>query len=114
MLHAEQDAEDVGVEDSGVGLGRLGGDGAGRALGAGVVNGDIEPAEALDCAVDEAADVVLAADVGGDEVGLGAKGADFLGQLRARVGAAAGNNDLRASAGEGKRGWRGRCRRARR
>ncbi len=104
VLHAEEDAEDVGVEDGGVGLGGLVGDGAGFAFGAGVVDGDVEAAEALDGAVDEAADVVLAADVGGDEFGVGAEGADFVGERAALFLAAAGDDDLRAGTGEGERG----------
>src|ERR1700736_3912810 len=44
MLHAQEHAEHVGIEGGGVTLRGLFGDRAGRALGAGVIDGNVEAA----------------------------------------------------------------------
>ena len=53
MLEREEQAADVGPEDGVVRLEGLGGKLAGTACKAGVVDGDIQLAEGLDCAVDQ-------------------------------------------------------------
>jgi hypothetical protein len=73
VLHAEQRAEHVGIEGGSVGLGALFGHRAGLALGAGIVDGGFETAEAGDDTVDQRTDLLLAADVGLDKLGLGTK-----------------------------------------
>ena len=70
MLHAQEHAKHVGVEGGGIALRGLLGDRAGRAFGAGIVDGDVEAAEPGDGLVDQVLHVVLAADVGANEFGF--------------------------------------------
>jgi len=70
VLHAEQRAEHVGLEGGVVALGRLLGHRPRFAFGPGVVHGRIEPTEASDGRIDQVPHVVLAADVGTQELGL--------------------------------------------
>jgi hypothetical protein len=101
VLQAEQHAEHIGVERRCIAFGGLLRDRAGLAFGAGVVDGDVETAEARDCLVDEITDIVLVADVGADEFGLRAKRAQLLGQRLSGFVAAAGDDDTGAVSGVG-------------
>ena len=74
------------------------------ALGAGVVDGDVEPAEAGDGGINQALYVVLVTHVGGDEFRLGAERAKLLGQRLAGLFVAAGDDDTRTLLGESERG----------
>ena len=70
VLHAQNRAEDVGVEGRGIALGGLVGGGSGLAFGAGGVDRDVEAAKADDRLVDEVADIVVMTNVGADKLGL--------------------------------------------
>ena len=84
------------------------------ALGAGGVDGDIEPAEALDGLVDQRADIILMTDIGANEFGFRACGAQFGDQGRASVVVTAGDDDPCAPSWRRRAPWRGRCRSVRR
>jgi len=101
VLHAQQRAQHVGVEGGGVGLGALRGQRAWLALGAGIVDRDIQPAEARDGTIVQGLDVGLIADIGADEGGLRTEAAQLVGQSRSGVVAAPGDDDGCALAGEG-------------
>jgi hypothetical protein len=104
VLQPEQGAEHVGVEHGAVAVRRLLGQRARLAFGAGIVDGDVEPAEPCDRFIDKAAHIVFAAYVVRDERGLGAKPAQ-LGFERPALGFAAARGDhSRAFPGEGERG----------
>ena len=79
VLHAEQGAEHIGVEGGGIAVGRLLGNRAGVAFGAGVVDGGVEPTEARDRLIDQLAHIVFVAHVGTDELGLRAERAKLGG-----------------------------------
>jgi len=100
MFHAEDDTQDVGIEGRRVGLGGLFGDRPRLAFCAGIVYGDVEPAESRDGLVDEVAHVILVTHVSADEFGLGAEIAQFRGEFIAGVLASAGDNDSRPVTGE--------------
>jgi hypothetical protein len=102
MLHAQDDAEHVGVEGGGIALGGLFGNRAGLAFGAGIVDRDVKPSKAGDGAIDQISDIVLMPDIGADEFGLGAGGAKLGGQGYTFFIAAAGDDNLGAIVGEGK------------
>src|SRR6266851_2842556 len=104
VLHAEQHAEHVGVEGGGVAVGGLLGHRAGLALGAGVVDGDVEAAEPGDRLVDQVLHVAFVADIGADEFRFRAKRAQFGDQRFANIIAAAGNHDTGAFLCESERG----------
>jgi hypothetical protein len=114
MLHAQQHTEHVGVESGGVTVGGLFCDRAGLALGAGVVDGDVEAAEPGYRPVDQVLHVALVADIGADEFRFRAKRPQFGDQRFAQVIAAAGNDDLGALPAQKRARWRDRCRSARR
>jgi hypothetical protein len=59
VLHAQNHAENIGVERRGIAFRGLGGDRADPAFGAGIVHRDIETAKPFDGLVDESADVIL-------------------------------------------------------
>ena len=80
------------------------------ALGAGVVDGDIEATEAGDSLIDQTTNIVLMAHVGAEERGLGAKVAQFGLQRLAFGVAAAGDDERCAFASRRPERWRGRCR----
>ncbi len=82
VLHAEHRAEHVGVERRRVALGGLLRRGSGLALRAGRVDGDVEAPESGDRLIDEGAHLVLVANVGADELGFGAGGAQVGGEVR--------------------------------
>ena len=92
VLQAEQGAEHVGVEHRGIAFQRRRGHRPRGALRAGIVDGDIQPAEALDRLIDQATDIVLAAHVGENERGLRAEAAE-LGLERPAFGLATAGND---------------------
>src|SRR5271167_192021 len=77
VLHAEQRAEYVGVESRSIAFGGLLRDGAGLAFGTGVVDGNIEAAEALDGLIDQLAHIVVTAHVGAPILRLSADVAEF-------------------------------------
>src|SRR6266436_1080517 len=64
MLHAEQSAENVGVEGGRIALGSLLRHRTGLALGSGVVDGDVEATEARDGFIDQVSYLVLVAHIG--------------------------------------------------
>jgi len=100
MLQAEHDAQHIGLERVGIGFDRRLGQRTGLAFGAGIVDGDIEPAEAGHGLVDQGADIRLVADIGPDELGLGAELAQLLGQRQTGRLAPRGDDELRAVLGE--------------
>src|SRR5882724_8999264 len=67
----------------------------------GIVHRDIETAKPRDGLVDHRADVILLADVGVDELGLGTERAQLLDERLAGLITPAGNDHLRALLGEG-------------
>jgi hypothetical protein len=71
VLHAQDDAENIGLERRGKAFRGLIGDRADLAFRRSVVHRDIETAKPCDGRVDQCADVILFADVGVDELGLG-------------------------------------------
>ena len=73
---------------------------AGLALGAGIVDRDIETAEARNGLIDQAAHLVLMAYVGMHELGFRAKVTQLGNQRLAGVVAAAGDDDAGAFASE--------------
>ncbi len=101
MLHAQDDAEHVGVEGRGVALRGLVRDRTDLAFGAGIVHRDIETAEPCDDLVDQSADVILLADVGVDERGLRPKLAQFLSERFAGLVAPTRNHHRCALLGKG-------------
>jgi hypothetical protein len=97
MLHAQEHAENIGVERRGVAFRGLVRDRAGFTLGASVVHRDIEAPEALDRAVDETADIAFLAHIGLDEFGFGTERAEFANQRPAGIRLSPGNNNAMAS-----------------
>ena len=70
VLHAQDHAENVGLERRGKAFRGLIRDRADLAFGAGIVHRDIETAKPFDGLVDQSADVIVLADVGVDELGF--------------------------------------------
>jgi hypothetical protein len=104
VLHAQERAEHVGVEHRCVAVRRLLGHRAGLAFGAGVVDGDIQAAEARDGPVDEITHVVLAPHIGLNERRLlCAAPAQFSFQCPAFSFTAAGRDDGCAFLGKSQR-----------
>jgi hypothetical protein len=68
VLHAQDHAENIRVERRGIGFRGLVRDGANPAVGASIVDRDIETAKLCDGPVDQSADLILVADVGVDEL----------------------------------------------
>ena len=101
VLHAQDHAENVGVERRGKAFRGLVRDRTNLAFGGGVVHRDIETAKPCDGLVDHGADVILLADVGVDELGLRTERAQFLDERLAGLITPAGNDHLRALLGEG-------------
>jgi hypothetical protein len=104
MLHAQQHAQDVGIEGGRVALRCLLRHRTGLALGAGVVDRHVEPAEASQGLVDQIAHVVFMAHVGADKFSFHAEAAELLGQGMSLLVAAAGDNNPGALLGEGQSG----------
>src|ERR1700677_3070003 len=94
VLHAQEHAENVGVEGRGVAFRGLVGDRARLTLGAGVVHRDIETAKPADGLVDQSANLILLAYVGVDELRLGAEGMQLRDERLAGLVTPTGNDDL--------------------
>src|SRR5260370_34329260 len=92
-LHAKQYAEHIGIEGGRVALRCLLRHRTWLAFGAGVVDGNVKPAEAGHGLVDQIAYVVFAAHVGADKFSLHAAGAELLGQVAPLLGAAARDDE---------------------
>jgi hypothetical protein len=88
VLHAEESAEHIGVEHGGVAFLRLLGHGTRMTLGAGIVDGNIEPAKALHGLVHKNAHLIVMAHVGADELRLSPLRAELLGKLLAGLAVA--------------------------
>ena len=101
VLHAQDHAEDVGVERRGIVFRGLVRDRANLAFGASVVHRDIETAKPCDGLVDQGPDVILFADVGVDELGLRTERAQLVNERLAGLVTPTGNDHLRALLGEG-------------
>src|SRR6266850_1976673 len=101
VLHAQDHAENIGVERRRIALRGLVRDRAALSFGAGIVHRDIETAKPCDGLVDQGADVILLADVGVDELGLRAERAQLLNEGLAGLITPTGNDHLRALLGEG-------------
>jgi hypothetical protein len=101
VLHAQKDAEYVGVEGGGVAFGCLLGHRPGVAFGTGVVDGNVEAAKPGDGLVDQILYIGLMANVGSDEFSFGTGGAKLDGQGFTCVIASAGNDDACAFFREG-------------
>ncbi len=93
MLHAEERAEHISVERRGVALGGLLRHRAGLAFGAGGVDGRIQTTEARHGLIDQAAHIVVAADVRTDELRFAPELAQLSGQRLADVLMTTGNDD---------------------
>ena len=103
MTHGIQDAPDVDVEDAAVfGFGGL--IQWPHPLHAGVVKGDVEPAEFVDRKIDHRFHVRIFRHVGADERRLTAEFLNFSDDLCAFFFATAGQNDLSTSTSEFDRG----------
>src|SRR5262249_20153215 len=83
VLHAKKRAEHIGVEHRGLAFLGLLGHGTRMALGAGIVDGNIEPAKALHGLIHKILHFVSMAHVGADELCLSAPGAELLGEFLA-------------------------------
>src|SRR6266436_3480622 len=83
VLHAQDHAENIGVECRGITFRGLVGDRADLAFGAGIIHRDIEAAKPRDGLVDQSADVILLAHIGADKIGLGAERAQGFDKLLA-------------------------------
>ena len=68
-------------------------DRANLAFRAGVIHRDIEAPEALDCPVDETADILLVLNIGLDEFGFGAERTEFANQCLTSILLSPRNND---------------------
>jgi hypothetical protein len=93
VLHAQENAEYVGVERRGVAIFRLIGHDARLALGAGIVDGNVEPSEFCDSLVDEVADLFVAAHVGANEFSLSTERTEFGYESLADVVLPTGHNE---------------------
>src|SRR5712671_4026631 len=100
VLHAQDHAENIGVERRGIAFGRLVRDRADLSFGAGIVHRDVETAKPCDGLVDHGADVFFLADVGVDELGLRPERAQLVDERLAGLIAPTGNDHLRALPGE--------------
>jgi hypothetical protein len=101
VLHAQDHAENIGVERRRIAFRGLIGDRTNLAFGAGIVYRDIETAKPCDGPVDQGADVILLANVGVDELGLRTERAQLLGERLADLVTATGDNHFCALLGEG-------------
>ncbi len=101
VLHAQDHAENIGVERRRIALRGLVRDRATLSFGACIVHRDIETAKPCDGFVDQGADVILLADIGVDELGLRTEGAQLLSEQLAGFITPTGNDHLRALLGEG-------------
>ena len=104
VLHAQDYAENIGVERRGVAFRGLVRDRANLAFGAGIVHRDIEAAKPCDGLVDQSADVIVLADIGVDELGFRAERAQLLNLRVSGFITPTGNDDIGALLGEGEGG----------
>src|SRR6266478_430517 len=93
VLHAQEYAENIGVERRGIAFGGLLRDRAGFTFGAGIIDRDIETPEALDGAVDETTDIVFLAHIGLDEFGFGTERTELANQCLTGIRLAPRNNN---------------------
>src|SRR6266446_5808019 len=93
VLHAQEYAENIGVERRGIAFRGLLRDRAGFAFGAGIIDRDIETPEALDGAVDETTDIVFLAHIGLDEFGFGTERTELANQCLTGIRLAPRNNN---------------------
>ena len=110
VLHAQEHAENIGVERRGIAFRGLVRDRASLAFGAGIVHRDIETAKPCDGLVDQSADVILLADVGVDELGLRAEERELLNERLAGLIAPTGDDDASRPSWRRRRRRRDRCR----
>jgi hypothetical protein len=104
MLHAQECAENVGIEGGGIALGGLLRYRTRLAFGSGGVNSHIQATEARDGLIDEAAHIIFMADVSAPILCVGADLAKFSGQFLAGFVASARDNDARTLFREGQGG----------
>jgi hypothetical protein len=104
MLHAEQCAEDVGVEGGRIALGGLFRHRARLALGSGVVDRHIQATKVCDGLIDEAAHIIFMADISTPILRFSADLAKFTDQFLVGFAASAPDNDVRTLFREGNRG----------
>src|SRR5438128_333739 len=83
MLHAQQCAEDVGVESGSVALGGLFRYGARLAFGAGVIDSHVQTTKPGHCLIDQAAHIVFVAHIGPHKFSFRAESAELANQLLA-------------------------------
>src|SRR4029077_5599156 len=105
VLHAQQRAEDVGIERCRVAVRSLLRYKAGDAFHTGSVYGDIQTSKSFHGLIDQVAYVFFAAYIGADELRFRTCLADFTDELLAFFVAPTGNNDLSTLLGksEGRR-----------
>ena len=96
VLHAQDHAEDVGLEGLVEGLRSLVGDRAGQAFRGGVVHGDVKTTKPRDGLVDHSAQVILLTDIGVDELCVRTEGAQLLNERLASLVTSTGNDHVRA------------------
>ena len=101
VLHAEEHTEHVGIEGRRVTFRRLLGHRPRNALGAGVVDRDVEAAEPRDGLVDHRTNVIFLADVSFDEVGFRTERAKLFDKFRAGFLASSGDDHVCAFSCEG-------------
>jgi hypothetical protein len=101
VLHAQDHAENVGLEGRGKAFRSLVRDRADLAFGGGIIHRHIKTAKPRDGLVDHGAHVVLLADVGVDEFGLRSKRAQLLNERLSGLIPPTGNHHLGTLPGEG-------------
>ena len=103
VLHAQKRAEYIGVEHPCIAVGRLLSHWARFSFGAGIVDRDIQPAEAPDGLFDKVAHVVFVTHVRQNESGFSAEATKLAFECLAFGLATAGYNNRCAFLGKGKR-----------
>jgi hypothetical protein len=101
VLHAQDHAENVGLERRRKAFRGLVGNRTDLTFGRSVVHCDIEAAKPCDGLVNQCTDVILLANVGVDELGFGTRRAQLFNKGLAGLVTPAGNDHLRAFFGEG-------------
>src|SRR5271165_4731688 len=101
VLHAQKHTKHICVEDGLIVLGGYIGSRTGSALGAGVIDSNVEATETGDGLVDEVLDFLFMPHIGAQKFGLSAELAQFSGQLLAFIVVSTGNNDPRSFMREG-------------
>jgi hypothetical protein len=103
VLQAQKRAEHIGIDHPCIAVGRLLGQRARFSFGAGIVDRDIQPAEAPDSLFDKVAHVVFVTHVRQNESGFSAEATKLDFECLAFGLAEAGYNDRCAFFGKGKR-----------